>query len=48
MAQTQVRELQLSERRLLVQLYVLQSEAWEQADVGRAGDVDTESAMFIQ
>jgi hypothetical protein len=48
MAQTQVRELQLSERRLLVQLYVLQSEAWEQADGDGTGDVDTESAMFIQ
>ena len=48
MQRTQVRELQASERRILVQLYCLQSEAWEQADVGGAGDADTESAMFIQ
>ena len=31
-ARTQVLELQASERRILVQMYCLQSETWEQAD----------------
>ncbi len=31
-------ELQASERRILVQLYCLQSEAWEQAELEQPGD----------
>ena len=46
-ARTQVLELQASERRILVQLYCLQSEAWEQAEVVQAGRTFT-AEMYVQ
>ena len=46
MARTQVVELQASERRILVQLYCMQSEAWEDGEASGIFTMDTESAMF--
>lgn len=46
-ARTQVLELQASERRILVQLYCLQSEAWEQAEVDEAGRT-FKADMYVQ
>ena len=40
-------ELQSSERRILVQLYCLQSEAWEQAEVQETGRTFT-AEMYVQ
>lgn len=40
-------ELQASERRVLVQLYCLQSEAWEQAEVDEAGRT-FKADMYVQ
>lgn len=49
MARTQVVELQASERRILVQLYCMQSEAWEHREASGifTMDSESESAMLI-
>ena len=46
-ARTQVLEVQASERRILVQLYCLQSETWEQAEMVEAGRTFT-AEMYVQ